>query len=1022
MNWLTKFSLKNTVAIVILSVLVIATGIIATDKIKVETFPDVTFPVLTIQTVYPNASTEEVEENVTTPLEDALLNLEDYETITSTSKENISLITITYPFGQDTEEAQSDINNIITDVTTPEDADPEVTALSINSTPIYQGALSSEDLTALQEDVEANVIPSLENLDGVSSVQVTGTEDTKIRIEVDEEKASSYGVTLSSIQEAIQQAEYKLPVGSLEQDGLSTPVEIKGDLEDLTALESITIPLGSSQESAQRPDQPSPATAPPAQEITLSDIAEVKQVTERNEISRFNGEDSILLEVRKSQEANTADVATATKDYLNELVEEKDYQLYTVLDQGEEVNKSISALLKEGGFGALFTVVVILLFLRNIRATIIAILSLPISILGTIALLEQFHYTLNIMTLGGMAVAVGRIVDDSIVVIENIYRWKQQHPEMKQREVVFKATKEVLGAVASSTIATLIVFLPLAFVGGILGEFFRPFSLAVVFSITISLLVALMLIPVLGKFFFKNVKEHSTDTRFNNLYEKLLRGSLKKKGLVFTLSLVLLFGSFSFIPALGVTFLPAEGSDTFEVELTLPDDTMFEDTRELSQTIEESLMEDNQIDDTQVSIGFSSQQQLPGMTAATSENISRFTIKLQEDVNIDDVISDYEQQLLEEAQNDFPDALVKATEVQQQGPPSGNTLDVNVYSEDYNDLQEASSQIAQLFEQDDRLKNVSNDVEDTQTKYKITLNEEGKELGVSPYQLMQPIRERLQPLDGGTVTLEEEWELEIAYKETFTSKEEIETYTIQTREGPKQLESVATIEDLQVPKSINHQDGETASTVSATIKGSDTASVSSAVQEDVESLALPDSVDIEFTGGLEMITEGFQDLGLAMAAAVGLVFLVLSITFGGILTPVVILSSLIFIPVGSLAGLFLSGQTLSMSAMIGMLMLIGIVVTNAVVLLDRVEANRREGQQLTEAVVEASRTRLRPILMTALATIFALVPLALSNSASGLISKGLAITVIGGLTTSTLLTLVFVPVLYHAVGKYRKID
>ena len=208
MNWLTKFSLKNTVAIVILSVLVIATGIIATDKIKVETFPDVTFPVLTIQTVYPNASTEEVEENVTTPLEDALLNLEDYETITSTSKENISLITITYPFGQDTEEAQSDINNIITDVTTPEDADPEVTALSINSTPIYQGALSSEDLTALQEDVEANVIPSLENLDGVSSVQVTGTEDTKIRIEVDEEKASSYGVTLSSIQEAIQQAEY----------------------------------------------------------------------------------------------------------------------------------------------------------------------------------------------------------------------------------------------------------------------------------------------------------------------------------------------------------------------------------------------------------------------------------------------------------------------------------------------------------------------------------------------------------------------------------------------------------------------------------------------------------------------------------------------------------------------------------------------------------------------------------------------------------------------------------------------
>lgn len=213
-----------------------------------------------------------------------------------------------------------------------------------------------------------------------------------------------------------------------------------------------------------------------------------------------------------------------------------------------------------------------------------------------------------------------------------------------------------------------------------------------------------------------------------------------------------------------------------------------------------------------------------------------------------------------------------------------------------------------------------------------------------------------------------------------------------------------------------------ASTVSATIIGDDTAAVSRDVEADVDSLTLPDSVDVELTGGLEMINEGFADLGLAMAAAVGLVFLVLSITFGGILTPIVILSSLIFIPIGSLAGLFLSGQTLSMSAMIGMLMLIGIVVTNAVVLLDRVESNRREGHELTEAIVEASRTRLRPILMTALATIFALVPLALSNSASGLISKGLAITVIGGLTTSTLLTLIFVPVFYYAVGKFRRME
>ncbi|MYL29682.1 MMPL family transporter [Halobacillus halophilus] len=1034
MNWLTKFSLKNTVAILILTVLVIAMGIFAADKIKVETFPDVSFPVLTVQTVYPNASTEEVEENVTTPLEEALLNMEDYDAITSTSQENASFITITYPFGEDIEEAQSDITNAIADVTTPEDADTEVTALSINSTPVYQAALSSEDLQALQADVEDTIVPTLENLEGVAGVQVTGSEESKLQIEVDEEEASTYGLTLSSILDAVEQSEYKLPAGSLQQDGLSTPVEITGTLGDVTALEDLTIPVTPAGDQQQQPSQnagsepaagaqTNPAVQAEApQEVTLGEIADITQVTERSEVSRFNGEDSVLIEVTKAQDANTADVADAVKSFLNEEVDNSGYELYTVLDQGEEVNKSISALLKEGGFGALFTVIVILLFLRNIRATIIAILSLPISILGSIALLETFDYTLNIMTLGGMAVAVGRIVDDSIVVIENIYRWKQQYPDMKQRDVVFKATKEVLGAVASSTIATLIVFLPLAFVGGILGEFFRPFSLAVVFSITISLLVALMLIPVLGKFFFKDVKHEEKTSRLATWYEKFLRGSLKKKGLVFTLSFVLLFGSFSFIPALGVSFLPSEGSETFEVELTLPDETTLEETTALAQSMEATLLDDDQIDYTQVSIGFSSQRQLPGMNASVSENIARFYVQLQEDAQADAVMNDYEEDLLAEAQEAYPEAVVNATEVQQDGPPSGNTIDVNLYSDENEDLREAANQVAQLFEQNDQLKNVSNDMEDTQTKYDISLNEDGRELGVSPYQLMQPIRERLQPLDGGTLTLTEEWEMELAFDEAFATKADIETYTIMTQDGAKELQEIASIEEVEVPKSIKHQDGETASTVSATIIGDDTAAVSRDVEADVDSLTLPDSVEVNLTGGLEMINEGFADLGLAMAAAVGLVFLVLSITFGGILTPIVILSSLIFIPIGSLAGLFLSGQTLSMSAMIGMLMLIGIVVTNAVVLLDRVESNRREGHELTEAIVEASRTRLRPILMTALATIFALVPLALSNSASGLISKGLAITVIGGLTTSTLLTLIFVPVFYYAVGKFRRME
>ncbi|MFC0524366.1 efflux RND transporter permease subunit [Pontibacillus salicampi] len=1053
MSWITKFSLKNTIAIIILTVLVVASGIIATNQIKVETFPDVTFPVMTVQTVYPNASTEDVEENVTNPIEEALLNLEDYESVSSTTRENVSIISITYPFGQDIDEAESEVNNAINQLTLPDSAEAEVSALSINSTPIYQAALSSEDLPDLQRDIEDNIVPSLESIEGVSNVQVTGKANTNILVEVDEEKASSYGLSLSEIKDAIQQSEYKLPAGTLNQDGTTIPVEIKGNTEDLSAIKNIEIPINtnaqqpSSQgraagEQAANPgaasspnasgatptqsagQQPSEANQVSQQEpVLLSDIAEVAKDTSRSEISRFNGEDSILLEVIKSQEANTAAVAEEVKELLNTAAEESAYELYTVVDQGEEVNKSISALLKEGGFGALFTVLVILLFLRNVRATLIAIISLPISILGSIALLEQFGYTLNIMTLGGMAVAVGRIVDDSIVVIENIYRWKQAYPEMKQRELVFRATKEVIGPVASSTIATLIVFLPLAFVGGILGEFFRPFSLSVVFSITISLIVAIMLIPVLGKFFFTNVHHKPTKSKGAIRYENFLRGALKKKWIVFTMSFLLLFGSFSLIPALGVSFLPTEGSETFEVEVTLPDNAELTETDNLAQQVEDDLSEKDNISYHQVSIGFSSQQQMPGTTATTTENIARFFIELQEDADINEEMPKIEKEIQSIAEDQFKEVTVKATEIQQDGPPSGNSIDVNLYSNDQDSLNEASSQIEKLLTQDDRLKNITNDMEDTKTKYQIVLNEEGKDLQVSPYQLMAPIQERLNSMDGGTIKLDdEEWEMELTYQELYNSKEDIEEYEVQTIEGKKELSEIAEIKEIDVPASIKHQDGDTASTVSAVIKGEDTAQVSKDIEEKVNALSLAEGVEVDFTGGLEMINEGFQDLGLAMGAAVGLVFLVLSVTFGGIITPIVILSSLIFVPIGSLAGLLISGQTLSMSSMIGMLMLIGIVVTNAVVLLDRVEANRKQGIGLTESILEASTTRLRPILMTALATIFALIPLALSNSASGLISKGLAITVIGGLTTSTLLTLIFVPVFYHAIGKHRKLD
>ncbi|MGB8000393.1 MAG: efflux RND transporter permease subunit [Anaerobacillus sp.] len=1023
MKFLTRFSLKNSIGVLLLTILVLAAGIISTNQIKVETYPDVTFPALIIQGVYPGGSTEAVEQKVTTPIENSLENSTKYDNLTSTSSENASMISLVYPFGTDIEETKRELEDIVSKADLPEEAEVEVISMSAGARPVYEAALSSEDADELQKKLEDVIVPELEGLEGVNNVSLSGTKETTLSIKVDEEKASEYGLTLNDIKDKLKEKEYSLPLGSVEEEETTIPVKLQGSIDSLNKLKNTKFNMQSnqsSQGSQQNPPQSVAQKPQKNQEIVLEDFAEVTEAKEKNEISRFNGQESFLIQVTKRQDENTKDVVDRVKEVLGEY-ETDDVALFTILDQGEEVEKSISSLLKEGGFGALFTVIVILLFLRNIRATIIAIISLPISILGTIGLLDQFGYTLNIMTLGGLAVAVGRIVDDSIVVIENIYRWRQENKEeLSNKALTYYATKEVLGAIASSTIATLVVFLPLAFVGGILGEFFRPFSLAVVFSISISLLVALMLIPVLGSAFFKKVKHHEKESRLSKLYERFIRGALKKKALVIVTSVVLLAGSLAMIPALGVSFLPAGESDSFELDVALPATTQLEDTNGVASKIEDYLDGKTEIDYSQVSIGISSSP-VPGGGGQSKDNETTVFIKLANSDGLQSTMEAYEKDVQNIVEEDYEEGTVKATEVQQEGPPSGNTIDVSLYGDDQEKLTEAATQVEELLTQDSELTNVSNNLEEVQPKWTMSLTEEGEEANVSPFQVMQLVNSRLQPLDGGTIEIDDhEWEMSLSYGEEVTSKQALEELQIPTANGSKSLSDVASIKETTAPVTLYHDDGRTSAAISADIKSDDTAQISQSVEEDLSVLSLPEGVEVEVGGGQEMINDGFADLGLAMIAAILLVFFVLSLTFRGIITPIVILSSLIFVPIGSLAGLLIAGQTLSMSAMIGMLMLIGIVVTNAVVLLDRVEKNRMNGLELTEALVEAAKVRLRPIIMTALATIFALIPLALSNSASGLISKGLAITVIGGLTTSTLLTLVFVPVFYAMIGKYRR--
>jgi len=477
------------------------------------------------------------------------------------------------------------------------------------------------------------------------------------------------------------------------------------------------------------------------------------------------------------------------------------------------------------------------------------------------------------------------------------------------------------------------------------------------------------------------------------------------------------------IPWIGFSFLPSEEARMMEANISLPSNTTAEATQDLADQIDQQLKDMGLFDKRQMTSG--NQNVGHGMRGRQShENQAiQFRLELKKGVSINSALEKVEKEVTESVQKEIPKATVSVKEEADQGPGGGNHVEIKLYGDNLHHLEQAAKQVEHLFKQNNELKNVSNQMQETRTAWEITLNENGKKWGVSPEQVMAQIHERLEPVEVGPYEMDgKEKSLVLAFDEKIAFESQLKNMPVATPSGKKSLQDIAEIQTVDLPQAILHENGETYATVSATLKGDDTFSATEKIRQDLDALSLPEGVRVEIGGGEEEIQEGLVSLGTSIAVAIGLVFIILTLTYGGLLTPIIILSSLLFVPIGSLTGLLLTGHSLSMSAMIGLLMLVGIVVTNAIVLLDRVESHRKAGIDLDTSLIEAAKTRLRPILMTAIATICALIPLALAGESGVLLSQDLAITVIGGLATSTLLTLVFVPILYAIFGKYRKFE
>ncbi|GFZ31322.1 multidrug transporter AcrB [Clostridium zeae] len=823
-----------------------------------------------------------------------------------------------------------------------------------------------------------------------------------------------------------ERAQAQVVLGSLQTSLKQTQDALDKSIND-TIDKSKTMASSSaqSQNSNKSSSNKNTKTATTTPEINvkvvfLSDVAEITNTSSENQMrTRSNQKDAIILNIYKNDDANTVQVANDIKASIKALESQNSGVKFNLIsDSSTSIKDSVNGMVREGLLGALFAIIVIAFFLRDLRATIIAVVSIPLSILIALILLPRLGISLNIMSLGGMAVAVGRIVDDSIVVIENIYR-RFSMQEERDSNLIKDAVAEVASAITSSTITTIAVFLPLSFISGMVGKIFFPFAITVVICILASLLVSITVVPVLTKVMLlnKKIKHVEHEGRITLFYKNILSLALSHRVVTLIISLVFLVGTLSLASKLPVQFLPSESTNIVNGTLTMKPGTSVEKTDEVAMKFEKYLSERKDIETFESSVGDSSSS--GNAMSMQGSNTGKFTIVIKDGENFEKVTSEIQEEA-KKLSNEDGKLVVNSQSLAGQS----DTAEVLVYSDKVEDLEKASKLITAKLKEFKDLGNVTSSIEEKKPEINVKVDEKkAADNGLSSIMVAGTVRNSLSSnkvttiKNNGTST-----DVYLGYEEVkLDNVDKVKNMDITGMKGSIKLSDVAEVTQSYGPSSIATLDGKQYISITGDIKTKDTSKVSKEVMAAVDSIKgqLPEGVTYNNGGSSKQINESFGQMGMAMLIAIGLVYLVMVLAFGEGKTPFAILFSLPFAAVGALLGLLITGQSLSVSGLIGMLMLIGIVVTNAIVLLDRVKHNRENGMNVKEALMEAGSIRLRPIFMTAIATIMALIPLALGFSEGALISQGLGIVVISGLLVSTLLTLIVVPVMYSILQREK---
>ncbi len=1049
MSRLSRLALSKRSVTLLFAVALFVAGASAWGSLKQELLPDIDFPVITVVTPYPGAGSSDVTEQVTKPIENAISGVPRLEVIQSTSSNSISLVVTQFSFGTDVKATTAAINDAIAKAKLPASAQSTVQALNINASPVVISSIAatgSDGLEGAARIARTEIVPEIEGIEGVARADLTGGLEERVFVTLDSARMAKAGITSQQIVGVLQANNLTLPSGQLPADGSKVPVSTIGALTSVDQIRGLVV--GFERTPPVVPVAPAPAgsfapspgpslaasAAPTAPKpITIGDLGTVEpDLVATTGYGRTNGNQALTLTVSKASNANTVEVADAVQAKLAEVQARHTDQLTvtTVADLSVFIKESRDGLVREGGLGAIFAILTIFLFLFSLRATIVAAISIPLSILTALVIMQLTGVTINIMTLGGLAVAVGRVVDDAIVVLENIYRHRSLGED--RLTAAINGPREVAGAITASTLTTVAVFLPLGFVGGLVSQFFLPFALTVTFALLASLVCALTVVPVLSYFLIRTVKPavdatgEPTRSVWVRLYTPIitfvLGGRLTKLGVV-AAAAALFFASAALAPLLPTQFINAGSEKTLIVTIAPPTGASSAAVLERTIKAETILLADPSVELVQTSIpaeGDTSSQVFQSALQGRPANSATMTVRLKTDADVDATTTRITA-TLEPVRADGYDATVSSG-----GGFSGGGLNVIVTGESAADVDKATTAIVGALADQPDLVNLKSDLVKATPEVQVTVDpNKAITVGMTAAQVAGQVRAALvaqpatsiQSSDGQTVQVVVQ--LDPAAVASVTDLRALPVGTV----AVVPLGTISTVEQVEVQGSITRIDQRPASSITAEIASDDTGAVSKAVQTDLDQLAVagafPAGTTAELAGVSQQQSEAFGGLFASMGVAILLVYVMMVLTFNSLVTPFVILFTLPLATIGAFPALYLTGRPIGVSALIGFLMLIGIVVTNAIVLLDLVERLRSEGMSTRDALIQGGRTRVRPILMTAIATILALIPLAAGFNQGSIIAAELGTVVIGGLFSSTFLTLLVIPVVYSLVDSLK---